>query len=121
MTNRDFLKGPQDHTTGRKTARISAGPLLIAFRRHQIPCSIDSLSANGWTARLGDPSKGPYSQQGYFRTLDAAAEWLLEEAERRGLVVVSGGGQAGALLRRTSRGPGPSVTSGRGWGTRQTA
>ena len=90
MTNRDFLKGPQDHTTGRQTARISAGPLLIALRRHQIPCSIDSLSANGWTARLGDPSNGPYSQQGYFRTLDAAAEWLLEEAERRGLVAVSG-------------------------------
>ena len=94
MTNRDFLKGPQDHTTGRQTARISAGPLLMVLRRHQIPCSIDSLSASGWTARLGDPSKGPYSQQGYFRTLDAAAEWLLEEAERRGLVVVSGGGQS---------------------------
>jgi hypothetical protein len=95
MTNPDFLKGPQDHTTRRQTARISAGPLLVVLRRHQIPCSIDSLSANGWTARLGDPSNGPYSQQGYFRTLDAAAEWLLEEAERRGLVAVSGGGQSG--------------------------
>ena len=95
MTNRDFLKGAQDHTTGRQTARLSAGPLLIALRRHQIPCSIDSLCANGWTARLGNPSEGPYSQQGYFRTLDAAAEWLLEEAERRGLVAVSGDGQSG--------------------------
>jgi hypothetical protein len=95
MTNRDFLKSPQDHATGRQAARISAGPLLVLLRRHQIPCSIDSLSANGWTARLGDPSKGRYSQKGYFRTLDAAAEWLLEEAERRGLVAVSGGGQSG--------------------------
>ena len=94
MTNRDFLKGPQNHTAGRQTARISAGPLLVILRRHQIPCSIDSLSASGWTARLGDPSNGQYSQHGYFRTMDAAAEWLLEEAERRGLVVVSGGGQS---------------------------
>ena len=94
MTNRDFLKSPQDHTTGRQTARIRAGPLLVALRRHQIPCSIDSLSANGWTARLGDPSNGPYSQQGYFRTLDAAAEWLLEEAERRGIVAVIGDRQS---------------------------
>ena len=94
MMKRDCLKGPQDHTTGRQTARISAGPLLLALRRHQIPCSIDSFSASGWTAKLGDPSKGPYSQQGYFRTLDAAAAWLLEEAERRGLVVVSGGDQS---------------------------
>jgi len=94
MMNRDSLKGPQDHTTGRQAARISAGRLLLVLRRHQIPCSIDSLSANGWTARLGDPSNGPYSQQGYFRTLDAAAEWLLEEAERRGLVVVSGGDES---------------------------
>ena len=94
MTNRDFLKGAQAHTTRRQTARISAGPLLVALRRHRIPCSIDSLSDSGWTARLGDPSTGPYSQRGYFRTLDAAAEWLLEEAERRGLVVVSGGGQS---------------------------
>ena len=92
MTNRNFVKRTQDHTTGPQTARISAGPLLVMLRRHQIPCSIDSLSANGWTAKLGDPSNGLYSQQGYFRTLDAAAEWLLEEAERRGLVVVSGDG-----------------------------
>jgi len=94
MTNRDFPKGPPDDTTARQTARVRAGPLLVVLRRHQIPCSIDSLSVNGWTARLGDPSKGPYSQQGYFRTLDAAAEWLLEEAERRGLVSVSGDGQS---------------------------
>ena len=95
MTNRNFVKRTQDHTTGPQTARISAGPLLVMLRRHQIPCSIDSLSANGWTAKLGDPSNGLYSQQGYFRTLDAAAEWLLEEAERRGLVAVSGGGVGG--------------------------
>jgi len=94
MTNRDFLKGPQNHTAGRQTARISAGPLVVILRRHQIPCSIDSLSASGWTARLGDPSNGQYSQHGYFRTMDAAAEWLLEEAERRGLVAVSGDGQS---------------------------
>ena len=91
MTSRDFVKSTQDHATDRQTARISAGPLLMMLRRHRIPCSIDSLSPNGWTARLGDPSNGLYSQQGYFRTLDAAAEWLLEEAERRGLVAVNGG------------------------------
>jgi len=68
---------------GAKPAHISAGQLLVALRRHQIPCSIDSLSAGGWTARLGDPGKGPYSQQGCFPTRDAAAAWLLEEAERR--------------------------------------
>ena len=85
MTNRDFPDGPQDHTTDAKPARISAGHLLVALRRHQIPCSIDSLAASGWTARLGDPAKGPYSQQGCFRTRDAAAAWLLEEAERRGV------------------------------------
>ena len=84
MTNRDFLDGPQNHTTGPELARISAGRLLVVLRRHQIPCSIDSLSARGWTARLGDPAKGPYSQQGCFRTRDDAAAWLLEEAQRRG-------------------------------------
>lgn len=84
MRNRDFLDGPQDRTAGPKPARISAGHLLVVLRRCQIPCSIDSLSASGWTARLGDPAKGPYSQQGRFRTRDAAAAWLLEEAERRG-------------------------------------
>ena len=74
----------QDCKTGQTRARISAGHLLVVLRRHKIPCSIDSLSANGWTARLGDPAKGPYSQHGYFPTRDAAAEWLLEEAERVG-------------------------------------
>jgi hypothetical protein len=83
MTNRDLRDGPQDHTTGPKPACISAGHLLVVLRRRQIPCSIDSLSASGWTARLGDPAKGPYSQQGCFRTRAAAAAWLLEEAERR--------------------------------------
>jgi hypothetical protein len=80
--------GPQDHTSRLRPARISAGHLLVVLRRHQIPCSIDSLSAGGWTARLGDPANGPYSQQGCFRTRDDAAAWLLEEAERRGAVAV---------------------------------
>jgi hypothetical protein len=84
MTNPDFLDGPQDHAAGPKPSRISAGHLLVVLRRYQIPCSIDSLSAGGWTARLGDPTKGPYSQQGCFPTRDAAAAWLLEEAHRRG-------------------------------------
>jgi len=84
MTNRDFPDGPQHHPTGARPARISAGHLLVVLRRYQIPCSIDSLSASGWTARLGDPAKGPYSQQGCFRSRDAAAAWLLEEAQRRG-------------------------------------
>jgi hypothetical protein len=83
---------PQDHTLGPKSARVNAGHLLVVLRHRQVPCSIDSFSAGGWTARLGDPAKGPYSQQGYFRTLDAAAEWLLEEAERRGALAVIGGG-----------------------------
>ena len=82
MTNRKLLNGPQGDTTGPKTARINAGYLLVVLRRHQIPCSIDSFSADGWTARVGDPAKGPYSQHGCFRTRAAAAEWLLEEAER---------------------------------------
>ena len=85
MTNRNLPDGPRDHRTGAQPARISAGRLLVELRRHQIPCSIDSLSACGWTARLGDPAKGPYSQQGGFPTRDAAAAWLLEEAERRGV------------------------------------
>jgi hypothetical protein len=69
-----------------ETPRINAGHLLVLLRRRQIPCSIDSFSSDGWTARLGDPATGPYSQQGCFRTRDDAAEWLLEEAERRGAV-----------------------------------
>jgi hypothetical protein len=83
MTSRTFLDGPQDDATGPKPACISAGHLLLALRRNDIPCSIDSLSASGWTARLGDPAKGLYSQQGCFRTRAAAAAWLLEEAQRR--------------------------------------
>jgi hypothetical protein len=60
-----------------------AGDILTLLRHHDIPCSIDSFAEKGWTARLGDPSKGFYAQQSYFRTLDAAAHWLLEEARRQ--------------------------------------
>jgi hypothetical protein len=90
MMNRDFADGPQRDTTAPQAARFSAGQLLVVLRRHQIPCSIDSFSARGWTARLGDPAQGAYSQQGYFRTHHAAAEWLLDEAERRGAVARTG-------------------------------
>jgi hypothetical protein len=90
MMNRDVVDGRQGDRTSPQTARFSAGQLLVVLRRHQIPCSIDSFSARGWTARLGDPAKGAYSQQGYFRTHHAAAEWLLEEAERRGAVARMG-------------------------------
>lgn len=89
--NRDLLDGLQGDATRPQAARFGAGPLLVVLRRHQIPCSIDSFSTSGWTARLGNPAKGPYSQQGYFRTRHAAAEWLLEEAERRGAVAKTGG------------------------------
>ena len=82
MMNRDLVNGPQGAMRGRQAAPVSAGHLLLVLRRHKIPCSIDSFSDSGWTARLGDPAKGPYSQQGYFRTQQAAAEWLLQEAER---------------------------------------
>jgi hypothetical protein len=34
--------------------------LYMMLRRHRIPCSIDSLSPNGWTVRPGDPSNGLY-------------------------------------------------------------
>lgn len=68
--------------------RISAGQLLIALRRHAIACSLDSLSPDGWTARLGEPGHGVYAQRGRFPTREAAAEWLLEEAERCGAVTV---------------------------------
>jgi len=83
MMTRDVVNGPQGATKGPQGPRFSAGHLLLVLRRHQIPCSIDSFSDSGWTARLGDPATGPYSQQGYFRTHQAAAEWLLQEAERR--------------------------------------
>jgi hypothetical protein len=82
--------GTQEQQTDHTRARITAGHLLVVLRRHNIPCSIDSLTANGWTARLGDPANGRYSQQGYFPTMNAAAVWLLEEAERVGAVAVSG-------------------------------
>lgn len=93
MTNRNFLNGPKGDTTSPPTtAHINAGHLLVVLRRHQIPCSIDSFSADGWTARLGDPAKGPYSQQGYFCSRQAAAAWLLEEAERRGALTMAARG-----------------------------
>jgi hypothetical protein len=85
MTNRD-LPAPQGRRTPADRARLSAGHLLVVLRRHRIPCSIDSFSSDGWTARLGDPVKGPYSQHGLFPTRDAAAAWLLHEAERVGVV-----------------------------------
>jgi hypothetical protein len=66
----------------RGTAAVRAGDILTLLRHHDIPCSIDSFSAQGWTAKLGDPAKGFYAQQGHFPTLDAAANWLLEEARR---------------------------------------
>jgi hypothetical protein len=83
MMNPDLLDGPECDATGSRTARFSAGQLLVVLRRNRIPCSIDSFSAGGWTARLGNPASGAYSQQGGFRTREAAAVWLLEEAERR--------------------------------------
>jgi hypothetical protein len=64
------------------TTNIRAGEILTLLRYHDIPCSIDSFSAQGWTAKLGNPAKGFYAQQGRFRTLDAAASWLLDEARR---------------------------------------
>jgi hypothetical protein len=89
MTNRDLRTRQETHTPGLAPARIRAGHLLVLLRRRRIPCSIDSFSASGWTARLGEPGKGPYSQQGCFRTLNDAAEWLLTEAERRGAVAMA--------------------------------
>jgi hypothetical protein len=82
---------PQARAARATGARISAGHLLVLLRRQQIPCSLDAFSTDGWTARLGDPAAGPYSQQGTFSTLEAAAEWLLEEAERRGIGAPSSG------------------------------
>lgn len=66
----------------RGASRLRAGEILNLLRHHDIPCSIDSFSAQGWTVRLGDPARGFYAQQGRFPTLDAAANWLLEEARR---------------------------------------
>ena len=62
---------------------VSAGDILTLLRHHNIPCSIDSFAAKGWTAKLGDPTHGFYAQQSGFGTLDAAANWLLEEARRQ--------------------------------------
>ena len=62
---------------------IRGGEILTLLRHHDIPCSIDSFGAKGWTAKLGDPAGGFYAQQGRFNTIDAAANWLFEEARRR--------------------------------------
>ena len=70
-------------TKARSTTRLSAGDILTLLRHHDIPCSIDSFAAKGWTVRLGDPTKGFYAQEGRFPTIDAAANWLLEEARRQ--------------------------------------
>jgi hypothetical protein len=70
------------HIKARGTKSIHAGDILTLLRHHDIPCSIDSFGAQGWTAKLGDPAQGFYAQQGRFRTIDAAANWLLEEAKR---------------------------------------
>ena len=86
-TNLDRSHRPHEGSQG-EGSRIGAGQLLLALRRHRINCSIDSMSSGGWTARLGEPGLGLYSQQGHFRTREEAAAWLLDEAERRGAVVV---------------------------------
>jgi hypothetical protein len=70
-------------TKAHRTKSISAGDILTLLRHHNIPCSIDSFSAKGWTAKLGDPTKGFYAQQSRFHSIDAAANWLLEEARRQ--------------------------------------
>jgi hypothetical protein len=62
---------------------MSAGDILTWLRHHNVPCSIDSFAAKGWTAKLGDPTNGFYAQQSGFRTIDAAAHWLIEEHETR--------------------------------------
>jgi hypothetical protein len=66
-----------------KVALPSAGDILTLLRHLNIPCSIDSFSELGWTAKLGSPEVGFYAQQSRFPTLDAAANWLLEEARRQ--------------------------------------
>jgi hypothetical protein len=90
MTNRHFQALPVAEPPSPPAVRFTAGHLLVVLRRHRIACSIDSFSANGWTARLGDPSAGLYSQQGHFRSRQDAAQWLLDEAQRRGAVTVTG-------------------------------
>lgn len=74
-----IMSNPKAH----RATSISAGDILTLLRQRDIPCSIDSFSAMGWTAKLGDPEKGFYAQQSRFPTLDAAATWLLEEARRQ--------------------------------------
>jgi hypothetical protein len=69
-------------TKAQRATTLSAGDILTLLRQHDIPCSIDSFSEMGWTAKLGGPEKGFYAQQSRFPTLDAAASWLLEEARR---------------------------------------
>jgi hypothetical protein len=70
---------------------MSAGDILTLLRQHNIPCSIDSFSEMGWTAKLGDPAIGFYAQQSRFPTLDAAANWLLEEVRRQFPGAIPGG------------------------------
>jgi hypothetical protein len=70
------------HIKARGTTGVRAGDILALLRHHDIPCSIDSFASQGWTAKLGDPQGGFYAQQGCFRTIEAAANWLLEEATR---------------------------------------
>jgi hypothetical protein len=70
------------HIKARGTTGVRAGDVLILLRHHDIPCSIDSFGAKGWTAKLGDRAKGFYAQHGRFGTIEAAAHWLLEEARR---------------------------------------
>lgn len=72
-----------DERRTKVTASLSAGDILTLLRHLDIPCSIDSFAEKGWTAKLGDPSKGFYAQQGRFPTIDAAASWLLQEARRQ--------------------------------------
>jgi hypothetical protein len=72
-------RGTQAH----RSAKSSAGDILTLLRHHNIPCSIDSFAAIGWTAKLGDPAHGFYAQQSRFRTIGAAATWLLDEARRQ--------------------------------------
>lgn len=81
--------GPADESAAagrhpglRDTTGLRGGEILTLLRHYDIPCSVDSFSPHGWTARLGDPARGFYAQQGRFGTLDAAARWLLEEARR---------------------------------------
>ena len=79
----DETLGATRDTRAHRTAKNSPGDILTLLRHHNIPCSIDSFAATGWTAKLGDPANGFYAQHSRFRTIDAAANWLLEEARRQ--------------------------------------